>query len=377
MERVLCTFSNSNSAWADRHCSSPAEQDTHNVFDHSDDNNNNNNNHGDADDGDAHDTTKDPRNSTEEEDEETEETRAPTPGPVFLDDENNNNNGTGNNDLPLCQSNQAGEFWVSQEAKRNTARTKIVSFAYQVQGTIDLNVDLLRTIVLPQLERELATALIPELFAPQQCQLTMAQLQQQQQQLATFAREEKVQQSSSLTSSQSLTIYGFEAMESDNVDPDGNNNLIRGRHRRQLTSFANGPADAPVTGMQPIPDDVLLPNYEGGAFGNDRGRTCALPRATHQKKRITHTFFSLTLSHRRYHCSPVPYRIGRPSRTMLYSDGSLFPVRTPGCGMGRTCRPTSHGTCPQSTSCIGRCTSARKARAVFGCGITGGTTVVV
>ena len=38
------------------------------------------------------------------------------------------------------------------------------------------------------------------------------------------------------------------------------------RKRRILSVLGNGPSDAPVTGLQPIPDEVLLPNYEGGEW---------------------------------------------------------------------------------------------------------------
>ena len=145
---------------------------------------------------------------------------------------------------PPCRTNEAGEFWVSEEARRSTARTTMVSFAYQVQGSIDLNVELLRSVVLPALERQLAAALVPELFAPHACALT--------------AEQQVAQQRNGLpppsAAGSFVATYAFEPMD------DTNNH-----HRRRLTSLANGPADAPVTGMQPIPDDVLLPNYEGGA----------------------------------------------------------------------------------------------------------------
>jgi len=131
MQRWLCSFTNAE--WANRHCNRPVEEDTHkNVFDHSD------NNNGTTDDTNTTTTTnnnnnKDGRNSTEEEeddstiDDSSEEgssfTTAPTPGPAFLDNENNSNS---NKNVPVCETNEAGEFWVSPEAKLNTARTTIV-----------------------------------------------------------------------------------------------------------------------------------------------------------------------------------------------------------------------------------------------------------
>ena len=196
--------------WIDRHFQHPAEED---VFDH----------HQDSD----GDDEKDGKNSTgQDNDAEGQPTSAPTLA----------SNARG--PLPPCQVNANGQFFVSTQAAQQFAtgtntKVTIVPFAYQIQGSIELNVDLLQSTVLPVLERELSARLVPELFAPQACQFTGTQKPPTS--LTTFA--------------------------SNNDNPPSS---TEGGIRRQLTNLSAGPAAFPVTGLQPAPQDFLLPNYEGG-----------------------------------------------------------------------------------------------------------------
>lgn len=265
--RFLCAFS--GSSWAERHCAAPDEEDHegtgNNVFDHEDedgggggrsgfddddgdDDPNNNNGNQEGSDGSNTENDDNPESTT------AAQTAAPSPGPAQYK-------------LPPCVTNAGGQFFVSEAARADivTGETALVSFAYQVQGSVDLTVATLRNSVLPQIERALSEALVPALFAPHACQLTAAQQAQQQQ---------AQQQAAALptgTSGRIPTVdtFSFTTLPDEEEDstttttmsleqPPGNN------RRRGLQS--TNMQDGPVTGMQPIPDDVLLPNYEGGTF---------------------------------------------------------------------------------------------------------------
>lgn len=252
--RLLCAFG--NAPWADRHCSAPNEEDSHsNVFDRGDDGNDGEDGN-DGGSGDGGTDYPDGRNTTDDDSDgdgggdpdvdnpqnADEETRAPTRAPANLS-------------LRTCNSSQEGSFFVTQTAEnsRSTAKSTMVAFAYQVQGTIDLDVALLRATVLPALESELSAALVPALFAPEACRLTAEQQLAQQPVVST---------------------YNFVVEDEDGYDGDVeysdrgsyNDSGTRGRRKRMLGSFANAPVDAPVTGLEASPADRLLPNYEGGKF---------------------------------------------------------------------------------------------------------------
>lgn len=228
--RILCAFKGTE--WAHRHCSAPDELDsTANVFDNDDDDD-------DSQDDDRGRNTTDDENDDGGNDDNPQlsgnDSRAPTRAPVNLN-------------VPICSASQQGSFYVSPAAQstRDTAQSTVVAFAYQVQGTIDLNVSLLRTEIVPLLERELSAALVPALFAPEACRLTV------EQQLAQIP---------------AVTTYNFVVEDEEDGDQEGDDSNNRFRHRRRLGSLANGPADAPVTGLQATPDDRLLPDYEGGEY---------------------------------------------------------------------------------------------------------------
>ena len=282
--RLLCAFP--GAAWAERHCAAPDEEDHQgngNVFDHDEDGGGRYGFDDDADadgDQDGDDTKNDngggggggDGSGTENNDATTAaRTAAPSPGPAHYK-------------LPPCVTNAGGQFFVSEEARADivTGETALVSFAYQVQGSVDLTVATLRNDVLPQLERALSAALVPALFAPHACQLTAAQqqaLEAQQQEAAALPSGTSglIPNTSSTTSSSSHAVdtFSFTTLPDDQdedatttattmslAQPPGNN------RQRGLQRNSSNMQDGPVTGMQPIPDDVLLPNLEGGTLLN-------------------------------------------------------------------------------------------------------------
>lgn len=271
--RFLCAFS--GAAWAERHCAAPQEEDHEgngNVFDHDEDGGGKN---GFDDDGDGADGDQDGDDTTNSDgggDGSTENnndattaarTTAPSPGPAHFK-------------LPPCVTNAGGQFFVSEEARADivTGKTALVSFAYQVQGSVDLTVATLRNAVLPHLERALSTVLVPALFAPHACQLTQEQqqaLEAQEQAAALPSGSSGRIPNGSSTSSHALDTFSFTTLPNDEEEgtattmslaqPPGNNRQ-RGLQRNNSDNLQDGP----VTGMQPIPDDVLLPNLEGGTL---------------------------------------------------------------------------------------------------------------
>lgn len=293
-QRLLpCAFP--GSAWADRHCHSPTEENhvgSGNVFNRpekeeeeqddyyyydddcdddrkrdddpnttgenddrdgrnrSDDEPGNDGTGNEGNQGDDTTTTTTATEATPQQDSVTTEstTAAPSPGPAYLK-------------LPACVTNAAGQFFVSEAAKHDlvTGSTALVSFAYQVQGIQQLDVETLVAAVLPVLERELSQALVPALFAPDACRLTP----QQQAQTQSNGSDNIAATSGRVpTTEASVETYAFTPL----TDDDDNNNTGGGgiRFRGLQSRASSNSQDGPVTGMQPIPDDALLPNYEGG-----------------------------------------------------------------------------------------------------------------
>jgi hypothetical protein len=321
LPRLLC----SGLPWASRHCERPAEEDVEadeNVFDH-----------GEGDDGGDDGSTAD--DSTAEDDQDGRnsgsEDGAPSVAPSLPSQEARDPSDT---ELPLCQTSPNGEFFVSAESQAAMEAAEaadqqpgsssgsssgeapavlLVPYAYQVQGSIALNVEVLRTTVLPLLERQLADHFIAAWFGAAagddnndgSCRLLPGQGQ------AVGTATASVRSSTSHTTTGTAT---------SRPDPP--------HLRRQLQQSEANPAVDLVTGLQAAPEDILLPNYEGG--------TCLAISVLYCIPTISRSLTHPCARFGPFFCpsnslnSPLSNPLGGRCRPLLYYGGGLYSFRSNG-----------------------------------------------